>query len=295
MNVAKATQRAALALGIACSRALLVAPSAMGAQDPEVVGAGIISMDGRHETFPALDPVDESLWFSVYTSDFDQQTIMRAERTSDGWARPEVVAFSGHWGDRAPRFSPDGSRLYFTSNRPLPGNAASGRYHIWQVDRRADGVWGPPGPAPGVDTSANDLHSSVTASGAMYIASTRTGGFGRYDLYRIEPDGSVVPLPAPVNDEYALTDAWVSADESWIILVITDHPSGLGGDDLYVSRVGDGKWSTPRNLGAPINSSEYEYGPNLSPDGEYLYFTSHRRGSGDIFRIALRALDGEIP
>ncbi|MCH9014226.1 MAG: PD40 domain-containing protein [Gemmatimonadetes bacterium] len=29
-----------------------------------------------------------------------------------------------------------------------------------------------------------------------------------------------------------------------------------------------------------MNSSEYEYGPTLSGDGRYLYFTSHRAGSG---------------
>ncbi len=291
MIVTRVTLCATLALGPLA----LCAPSGMPAQEPEVVGPGVVSTDGRNETFPALDPVDGSLWFSVYADDFDRQTILRAERAGDGWASPEVVPFSGRWGDRAPRFSPDGGRLYFTSNRPLPGHEAPGRSHIWRVDRRADGGWGAPRPAPGSDASANDLHGSVTTSGAMYVASTRPGGFDRYDLYRIGLDGSVLHLPAPLNDEHPQTDLWVSADERWMILVITDHPGGLGGDDLYVSRATDGGWSVPRNLGPPVNSDEYEYGPSVSPDGRYLYFTSHRRGSADVFRIPLSALGRDAP
>lgn len=283
----KATKKApCFALGLL----VLGTPPGVHGQEPELVGPGVVSTDERHETFPALDPVDGSLWFSVYTSDFEQQTILRAGREGDMWALPEVAPFSGRWSDRAPRFSPDGRRLYFTSNRPLPGNAAPGRLHIWQVDRRPDGGWSPPRPAPGVDANSSDFHSAATASGALYVASTRPGRLGPYDLFRLGPDGSVVHLPAPLNSEHALTDVWVSADERWMILVIANHPSGLGRDDLYVSRVTDGRWGAPRNLGAPTNSREYEYGPNVSPDGRYLYFTSHRRGSADIFRVPLRAL-----
>ena len=75
-----------------------------------------------------------------------------------------------------------------------------------------------------------------------------------------------------------------------MILAITDHPDGYGGDDLYVSFNTEGEWGAPRNLGQPVNSFEYEYGPAISPDGQYLYFSSHRRGSADIYRIEVSAL-----
>lgn len=255
--------------------ALSTPPGAHG-QEPELVGAGAISTDERHETFPAVDPVDGSLWFSVYANSFDQQTIMRAERADGGWGTPETASFSGRWGDRAPRFSPDGSRLYFTSNRPLPGAAASGRSHIWQIDRQPDQSWSQPRVALAPDPNADDIHSAAAASGAIYVASTRPGAVGKYDLFRSSPDGSIAHVPPPVNDEHALTDVWVSEDERWMIIVITDHPSGLGGDDLYVSRSTDGEWTAARNLGTPINSEEFEYGPNISPDGRFLYFTDRK-------------------
>lgn len=36
-----------------------------------------------------------------------------------------------------------------------------------------------------------------------------------------------------------------------------------------------------------MTSEEYEYRPTLSPDGRWIHFTSHRRGSADIYRIPL--------
>jgi len=75
-----------------------------------------------------------------------------------------------------------------------------------------------------------------------------------------------------------------------MILVITDHPDGYGGDDLFVSRFEGESWTAPENLGPEINSDQYEYGPTVSPDGEYLYFNSHRRGSADVYRIPLASV-----
>ncbi len=266
------------------------------AVEVELVAEGVISTDGN-ETFPTEDPVDGALWFSTYEGGFDDQTIVVARRDGDSWAPPEVAPFSGQWGDRAPRFSSDGSRLYFTSNRPTAAGGEEGDMNIWVVSRRQGGGWGEPElvPAPVSVAEGRDIHNVVTADGTIYVASNRPGGRGRSDIYRIPRTngeyGEVQPLPAPINDELSQPDLYVSPDASWMILVITEHPSGLGGDDLYISRLENGVWSEPANLGAPINSPEYEYGPTVSRDGDYLYFTSHRRGSADVYRVPISALE----
>jgi len=41
-----------------------------------------------------------------------------------------------------------------------------------------------------------------------------------------------------------------------------------------------GRWTRPRNLGEPINSSGWEFGARPSPDGRYLFFTSNRGFAG---------------
>lgn len=254
----------------------------------EIVGEGVISTS-RNQTFPTQDPVSGDLWFSEYESSFGAQTILLSPRVEAAWQEPELAPFSGTWNDRSPRFNPDGSALYFTSNRPRSQGGSSGDMNIWRVVR-ADGVWGEPQllEAP-VNSEADDIHPSITEA-AIWLASRREGGFGASDIYRIDTDGSVAHLPSPLNDEHSQPDLWVAPDESWMILAITDHPSGLGGDDLYVSRRDGDAWTPPMNLGAEINSAEYEYGPSVSPDGEHLYFTSHRTGSANVYRVPMQQI-----
>ena len=250
--------------------------------DAEIVGRGSISTE-LNQTFPSIDPVTGDLWYSEYGDSFDEQTILVARVTSAGWGDPEVAPFSGEWGDRAPRFSPDGSRLYFTSNRPLSVSQQGGDMNIWVVERGADG-WSNPEEAEGLNSDAPDMHVSVSDQ-AVWIASRREGGFGRSDLYRVGEAGVVEHVGRELNDELSQPDLWISPDESVMLLAITDHPDGFGGDDLYVSNRIDGRWTSPVNLGATINTAEYEYGPWVASD--YLYFTSHREGASHIYRIPL--------
>lgn len=105
-----------------------------------------------------------------------------------------------------------------------------------------------------------DTHVSVSDR-AVWFASRREGGFGRSDLYRVGADGTVTHIGSELNDELSQPDLWISSDESWMILAVTDRPDGLGGDDLYVARCVDAGWTVPMNLGPAVNTTEYEYGP----------------------------------
>ena len=162
----------------------LVMPGAAAAQ-VELVGEGHVSTPG-HETFPAQDPLTGDLWFSTYDRSFDGQTIYVMRRQGDGWAPREVAAFSGNWGDRAPRFGPDGSALYFTSNRPRSGSGDTGDMNTWRVERTADG-WGEPELlGEPFNTEAREIHA-VATSHALWFASTREGSRG---LARGSPKGT---------------------------------------------------------------------------------------------------------
>lgn len=262
--------------------------------EPQLVQDTVISIPGRNETWPSVDPVDESLWFSVYDESFDAQQLMRAERDGAGWRAAEPLSFSTmQHGDRAPRFSADGRRMFFTSRRAAPGRPA-GDLNIWVVERTGSG-WSAPTllPEP-VNGPARDMHATVAHNGDVYLSSYREGSRGRADLFRIPATangyGPAEGLPSEINDERGQTDALVSPDGSWLIVVVTDHPLGLGGDDLFLSRRTAHGWTPLEHIPAPVNSAEYEYGPSLSPDGRLLYFTSHRRGSADVYRIPLLAL-----
>lgn len=269
----------------------------------ELLRPGIISTDQAGEVFPAPSPDGSLLYFSKVKGDnWQDQTIMVSRRDSSGWLAPATAPFSGsEYSDRAPRFAPDGHRLFFTSNRPRPGTPFDeDDFNLWVMDRVAGDGWSEPRPLPAsVNTTSREIHSSVTTDGTLYFSSARPGGFGRADIYRSTlrngEYAEAVNLGPPVNTEQSQTDLYVNPDGSLMILVITDHPDGFGGDDLYVSYLRDGRWSEPQNLGPAVNTPDYEYGPALAADGADLYFTSHRGGSGgDIYRIPLAELGIEV-
>lgn len=272
----------------------LVAPSAPVL---ERVAPGVISTDGG-EAFPALSPDGGTLWFATHDPDWTGHAIVLSRWIDGAWSAPEPAPFSaGPWEDRAARPSPDGRRLYFASNRPRPGEVDHDLrdWDVWMVERVAEGTWGEPRfvPEP-VSTTNPEYHPSPVASGALYFASfDREGGAGRSDLYLARPDGAgwrVERLGEAINTEHSEPDVYVDPEERFAIVTSTGREDALGGDDLYLSvREADG-WTPLVNLGAPINSEAYEYGAFVSPDGRWLWFTSHRGKSADLYRIETSAV-----
>lgn len=65
------------------------------------------------------------------------------------------------------------------------------------------------------------------------------------------------------------------------LLFYSNRPGGLGGYDIWQSRLSDGSWQAPTNLGEAVNSPFNDYGPALSPDGATLYFASNRPLASD--------------
>lgn len=64
---------------------------------------------------------------------------------------------------------------------------------------------------------------------------------------------------------------------------------GIGAEDIYYStRIGD-KWSTPKNIGAPINSKLHESFPSVTADGQQMYFmrmdTAQTENGSNCFEI----------
>jgi outer membrane protein OmpA-like peptidoglycan-associated protein len=79
----------------------------------------------------------------------------------------------------------------------------------------------------------------------------------------------------------------------------SDRPGGLGDNDIWMTkRLDDSwqKWSEPVNLGAPINTSDWDAFFTLDAGGEYAYLTSSDTtgfGESDIVRVKL--LEREKP
>ena len=69
------------------------------------------------------------------------------------------------------------------------------------------------------------------------------------------------------------------------VIFQSDRESGFGQNDLWVSfKEKNNHWSEPINLGKSINSSASDFGPYVTPDGKYLFFSSYRTQDTEKFK-----------
>ena len=93
-----------------------------------------------------------------------------------------------------------------------------------------------------------------------------------------------------VNTEYKEEGACISKNKD-TLYIASDRVGGFGGFDLYYSlKLPNGHWGEAQNMGRDINTEFDENYPNLSIEGDALYFASkghNSMGGYDIFKASL--------
>ncbi len=138
------------------------------------------------------------------------------------------------------------------------------------------------------DTAFNYLYPAISSDGlTLYFTSDMPGGFGGYDLWRATRKSTADDFGRPVNLTSIINTPGrevmpVLRNDSLLYFSSDGHP-GIGGQDLFSARLNpNGKWSTPTNMGVPINSSYDEMSIVFYPDPETSsvvergYFSSNR-------------------
>lgn len=86
----------------------------------------------------------------------------------------------------------------------------------------------------------------------------------------------------------------ISADGKTIVFAGDEGMNGYGNFDLWMVQKNGDEWGHLKNLGANINSSNWESQPSLSADGKTLYFASKRpNGYGGIDIYKAELINGE--
>lgn len=162
--------------------------------------------------------------------------------------RIAALTRDGDWNDEQPRWSPDGTRIAFKSNR-------SGSYNLYLMD--ADGSR-----VTRLTTHAANDHdpSWLPDKRSLVFASDRDRGPGRLDLYRLSlADGAVERLTNFFNG-YAFMPS-VSPDGNWVAFVATTFPLDGG----YANQVHVLELATRQTW--PFDVTGAGCWPSWSPDG----------------------------
>lgn len=256
----------------------------------ELFAPGLISTD-QSETGSVFSPDYDEFYFTTWTRETGTK-IMITSQIDGAWTAPAVASFSNHPSDVDVAISIDGTKIFFGTRRPRPGEVEGRRdgFDIWNVNRTETG-WGKEeflGPV--VNSGKSQVYPTVTRDGTLYFQAVREEGYGKADIYRSRLVDGVYKMPEnlgpDVNSEHYEGDVYVAPDESYIIVSMYGREDNIGDGDLYISfQNSDGAWSRPRNMGPDINSEKRDFCPMVTPDGKYLFFSSKRLGVGDIFWV----------
>lgn len=257
---------------------------------PELFAPDLISTD-QSEIGSVFSPDHSEFYFTTWTKETGTK-IMVVRQIDGAWVAPESASFSNHPSDVDVALSVDGTKIFFGTRRPRPGEAEERQdgFDIWYASRTDTG-WGEEDfLGPIVNSGTSQVYPIATSDGTLYFQAIRDGGYGRADIYRSRlVDGAYQTpenLGPTVNSENYEGDVYVAPDESYMIISIYGREDDIGGGDLYVSfRDTSGEWSRPKNMGPDINSARRDFCPMVTPDGKYLFFSSKRLGGGDIFWV----------
>ncbi|MGB0717235.1 MAG: TolB family protein, partial [Phycisphaerae bacterium] len=246
---------------------------------------------------------DGSTLFFVRGKAGHNADIYMAGRDGLGWGEPVPVAgINSEYDDLGACLSRDGTALYFYSNRP----GGFGGYDIWVAHRllgRSDDAESPQfgepvNLGPSVNSSLNDYGPSLTPDDRyLYFASNRPEEKAdmpnpdawqatvREDLYKNDYDLFTVLLtesgPQPAERAVLLNSeddegAPAISPVGDFLYFASNRDGGLGGFDLYRSRLIDGKPTSVTNLGDDVNTRHDELDPTLNMGGFGLFFSSNR-------------------
>lgn len=145
------------------------------------------------------------------------------------------------------------------------------------------------------EDTGTDVNVCISQDGQhLFISLKRPDSSGKNDIYvsiKIGDNFWSKPekLSATINTPYNETSPYITPDKKTLIFS-SNRPGGLGKQDIYISTRLDysyKNWSEPKLMEYPINTEYDEFLPYLSHDKKFLYFSSNRDGSSDIFRVDL--------
>jgi outer membrane protein OmpA-like peptidoglycan-associated protein/Tol biopolymer transport system component len=269
---------------------------------PERLGNAVNS--DHSEYWPSLSVDEQMLMFTVMLPSDAQgertplnlnEDFYYAIRKGDQWDNRINAGAPLNTPDNegAHSMTADGRILYFTACNRRDGE---GMCDIYQ-SRWEDGKWTPPiNLGIPVNSRYSEKHPTISADGRrLYFTSNKPGGKGSYDIWMSENGGDgwsdPVNLGDSVNTSGLEQSPFIHPDQQSLYFSSTGWP-GMGQGDLFITRNRSGvKWSTPENLGYPINTYNDEIGLSVSATGDRAYFASDRHSGKDtdLFTFELPA------
>jgi hypothetical protein len=248
-------------------------------EEPQLFAAGIVNnIVGGHSNVSFSPDGDMAAWTEWIESETGYSEGIRLwfSRMENGhWLQPFVLE---KFGD-TPFFSPDGKRLYFTTENEIryyeiEEGSLSEKSEMVVLDLRKIGLY---------------WQFSLDKDKNLYFSGTNglcCAFFENGEYTKIEKISDVL------HPDYEGSSPYVAPDKSYYIFSSKDYLDSKGQFDLYIGfRKSDGSWSRPVNMGSAINSATNDNLPFVSIDGKYLFYKSDKDEQPKIYWISARIIE----
>jgi tetratricopeptide (TPR) repeat protein len=268
--------------------------------NPINLGSGVNTIDDEY--WPSITADGTTLMFTrqpnpVTNPGFTgivQEDFYISSLSGNVWQKAYNAAspLNTNQNEGAQTLSSNGSYMYFTAcNRP----GGIGNCDIY-FSAFSNGKWSEPSNL-GIPVNTKHWEStpSISADGrTLFFSSSRPGGFGGKDIWvaRLNDKNrwtEPVNLGPVINTEGDEISPFIHFDGKTLYFA-SDGKIGMGGFDIFVSRLkNDSVWTTPQNLGYPINTWNDEMGLIIESGGQKAYYSSTREKANgkDIFSFNL--------
>jgi hypothetical protein len=230
------------------------------------------------------DPNDGEFFEDIFITHFND--------TTREWDKvePVVGALNTDGHDAAFSITADGKRILSYKNE----NGGD----IFQSKANKGGKWSAPAAFPKTINSPYwESYACLSPDGkTMYFVSERKDGFGNGDIYMSKKEGrdgwgKPENLGPKVNSTEDEVGVFLHPDGKTLFFS-AKRSNSMGGYDIFKTSYDGTEWSSPENLGYPINTTGDEVDFVLATDGKKGYFVSKREGTlggFDIFQVDLSA------
>ena len=196
---------------------------------------------------------------------------------------PEIFAsgvISTSLQERDITISPDGTEIYYTIYK----SGFDGNIHFVKLE---NGEWSLPKIAP-FSGNKKDLEPAFAPDGnKLFFASKRNTN--NYDIWYVKRENGgawsdPISVGSPVNTN--VNEFYPSVTNNGTLYYTAKYDNGIGGEDIWYSRLVDGEYQTPVPVSG-VNGTTDEFNAFIDPNEKYIYFGSFGRadgfGGGDIY------------
>jgi outer membrane protein OmpA-like peptidoglycan-associated protein/tetratricopeptide (TPR) repeat protein len=227
--------------------------------------------------------------------------IYSSNKNNDGsYTTPAAIeSLNTKYHEGVVSFSPDGKTMYFSRESYFDkiferDSLSRNKFSVLSLYKSTKelGIWSE-GEALSLNSENYSVKNPAVSSDGktLYFSSDMAGGLGQFDIYSapINDDGSVgepTNLGQKVNTEGQEMFPFVSSDD--VLYFSSNGHLGLGGMDVFFTKLVDGKVGPVRNVGIPVNGNADDFAFSIDSENGEGFVSSNREGgtgSDDIYQV----------